>query len=135
MGGKIDCDGWSEVERGEGEYGNSGRSYDWDYPSSVEEDGEEGSLRVSGSLYCVGCGEPVQAAWKYCFRCGTPVPEKHCVNCGRALSVDWQYCPICGRSISEIDDEASSTSSKLSLPEHPQLYYPRPSPYDEEIPF
>lgn len=48
-------------------------------------------------IKCAKCGAELEEGQKFCFNCGTPVPQvKKCVSCGAELGLNMKFCPYCG---------------------------------------
>ena len=47
---------------------------------------------------CPDCGKPMEADWKVCPYCATPMAAQ-CPECGKAIEADWKACPYCGTSL------------------------------------
>ena len=63
-------------------------------------------------MTCNNCGAEVADGMKFCFDCGTPVPQvKKCVSCGAELSLKMKFCPECGAN----QDESAPKSSGFSM--------------------
>ena len=63
-------------------------------------------------MTCNNCGAEVQDGMKFCFDCGTPVPQvKKCVSCGAELSLKMKFCPECGTN----QDGSTPKSSGFSM--------------------
>ncbi len=63
-------------------------------------------------MICGNCGSEVQDGMKFCFDCGTPVPQvKKCVSCGAELSLKMKFCPECGAK----QDGTAPKSSGFSM--------------------
>ena len=63
-------------------------------------------------MTCNNCGAEVADGMKFCFDCGTPVPQvKKCVSCGAELSLKMKFCPECGTK----QDESAPKSSGFSM--------------------
>lgn len=63
-------------------------------------------------MTCSNCGAEVADGMKFCFDCGTPVPQvKKCVSCGAELSLKMKFCPECGTK----QDESAPKSSGFSM--------------------
>ena len=63
-------------------------------------------------MTCNNCGAEVQDGMKFCFDCGTPVPQvKKCVSCGAELSLKMKFCPECGTN----QDGSAPKSSGFSM--------------------
>ncbi|WP_294430297.1 right-handed parallel beta-helix repeat-containing protein [uncultured Treponema sp.] len=46
---------------------------------------------------CSNCGVELEEGQKFCFECGTPVPQsKKCIKCGAELALKMKFCPECG---------------------------------------
>ena len=46
---------------------------------------------------CTNCGTELEDGQKFCFECGTPVPQtKKCIKCGIELPLKMKFCPECG---------------------------------------
>lgn len=46
---------------------------------------------------CANCGTELEEGQKFCFECGTPVPQtKKCIKCGIELPLKMKFCPECG---------------------------------------
>ena len=63
-------------------------------------------------MTCSNCGAEVADGMKFCFDCGTPVPQvKKCVSCGAELSLKMKFCPECGAK----QDGSAPKSSGFSM--------------------
>ena len=63
-------------------------------------------------MTCNNCGAEVQDGMKFCFDCGTPVPQvKKCVSCGAELALKMKFCPECGTN----QDGSTPKSSGFSM--------------------
>ena len=63
-------------------------------------------------MICGNCGAEVADGMKFCFDCGTPVPQvKKCVSCGAELSLKMKFCPECGTN----QDGSTPKSSGFSM--------------------
>ena len=63
-------------------------------------------------MICSNCGAEVADGMKFCFDCGTPVPQvKKCVSCGAELSLKMKFCPECGTN----QDGSTPKSSGFSM--------------------
>ena len=63
-------------------------------------------------MTCNNCGAEVADGMKFCFDCGTPVPQvKKCVSCGAELSLKMKFCPECGTN----QDGSTPKSSGFSM--------------------
>ena len=63
-------------------------------------------------MTCSNCGAEVADGMKFCFDCGTPVPQvKKCVSCGAELSLKMKFCPECGTN----QDGSAPKSSGFSM--------------------
>ena len=63
-------------------------------------------------MTCSNCGAEVADGMKFCFDCGTPVPQvKKCVSCGAELSLKMKFCPECGAK----QDGTAPKSSGFSM--------------------
>ena len=63
-------------------------------------------------MTCNNCGAEVQDGMKFCFDCGTPVPQvKKCVSCGAELSLKMKFCLECGTN----QDGSTPKSSGFSM--------------------
>ncbi|MBQ1197852.1 MAG: zinc-ribbon domain-containing protein [Spirochaetaceae bacterium] len=63
-------------------------------------------------MICSNCGAEVADGMKFCFDCGTPVPQvKKCVSCGAELSLKMKFCPECGTN----QDGSAPKSSGFSM--------------------
>ena len=63
-------------------------------------------------MTCNNCGAEVADGMKFCFDCGTPVPQvKKCVSCGAELSLKMKFCPECGTK----QDGSAPKSSGFSM--------------------
>ena len=63
-------------------------------------------------MICNNCGAEVADGMKFCFDCGTPVPQvKKCVSCGAELSLKMKFCPECGAN----QDGSTPKSSGFSM--------------------
>ena len=46
---------------------------------------------------CSNCGAELEEGQKFCYECGTPVPQsKKCIKCGAELALKMKFCPECG---------------------------------------
>ena len=63
-------------------------------------------------MTCSNCGAEVADGMKFCFDCGTPIPQvKKCVSCGAELSLKMKFCPECGAK----QDGSAPKSSGFSM--------------------
>ena len=63
-------------------------------------------------MICNNCGAEVADGMKFCFDCGTPVPQvKKCVSCEAELSLKMKFCPECGTN----QDGSAPKSSGFSM--------------------
>ena len=63
-------------------------------------------------MTCSNCGAEVADGMKFCFDCGTPIPQvKNCVSCGAELSLKMKFCPECGAK----QDGSAPKSSGFSM--------------------
>jgi len=64
-------------------------------------------------MKCSNCGVELEEGQKFCFECGTPVPQtKKCIKCGAELSLKMKFCPECGTNQ---EGKSSASSSGIAI--------------------
>jgi len=51
------------------------------------------------TMICPGCGEPIEARWKFCPVCEMPLTGHLCPSCRLPVKENWKRCPECGVSL------------------------------------
>ena len=65
---------------------------------------------------CRHCGASLEEGQKFCFECGTPVPQsKKCIKCGAELDSKMKFCPECGAKQEEESKPQKKKASDKAL--------------------
>lgn len=60
-----------------------------------------------GTRKCAHCDFPLQMNFAFCPNCGMKHQERQCGACGQAVDATWKACAYCGSPLGETAEEAS----------------------------
>ena len=64
-------------------------------------------------MECASCGQPNEAARKFCGQCGQPLTLR-CASCGSTNTPETRFCGECGTSLVDASEEAPPASDPTS---------------------
>jgi hypothetical protein len=63
--------------------------------------GDASIMDVSGGQRCAHCDFPLQSGFAYCPNCGMSLQAVECPSCGQKVEATWKSCAYCGSPLGE----------------------------------
>ena len=59
------------------------------------------AMTAASGAKCSHCGFPLQTGFAFCPNCGMRLQETKCPACGRTVEATWKSCAYCGTPLGE----------------------------------